>query len=178
MPHFPKPFFRRSRGSWHVQIAGRQFNLGPDRDAAFRRYHELMGQPRQLQVQVPDDTVVGIFDVYLDWALKHRARPTYDWYLVQLTAFAHALPQDLTVTALRPYHLQEYLDSRTTWSNGSKRGAIVAIKRALNWAEKQSRNDRNPLRHFEQRQGPNFPTGSIRRTHRRRTRYRFPPRAV
>jgi hypothetical protein len=35
MPRYPKPFFRKSRQLWYVQLAGRQVNLGPDRDAAF-----------------------------------------------------------------------------------------------------------------------------------------------
>ena len=46
MPKFPKPFFRTARKAWFVQLAGKQINLGPDRDAAFRRYHELMGRPK------------------------------------------------------------------------------------------------------------------------------------
>ena len=46
MPHYPKPFFRAPRGLWYVQIDGRQVNLGPDRDEAFRRYHDLMARGR------------------------------------------------------------------------------------------------------------------------------------
>jgi hypothetical protein len=29
MSHYPKPFFRKSRGLWYVQIADKQHNLGP-----------------------------------------------------------------------------------------------------------------------------------------------------
>jgi hypothetical protein len=42
VPHHPKPFFRSDRRLWYVQLDGRQVNLGPDREAAFDRYHELM----------------------------------------------------------------------------------------------------------------------------------------
>lgn len=45
MAHFPKPYFRKGRGLFYLQIDGRQINLGPDRDEAFRRYHEIMAQP-------------------------------------------------------------------------------------------------------------------------------------
>lgn len=45
MPHFPKPFFRSDRAMFYVQLRGKQINLGPDRDAAFRRYGELIAQP-------------------------------------------------------------------------------------------------------------------------------------
>ena len=45
MPHFPKPFFRKNRGLWYVQLDGKQVNLGADRDEAFARYHKLMQEP-------------------------------------------------------------------------------------------------------------------------------------
>jgi hypothetical protein len=43
MSRFPKPFFRARR--WAVQIHGKQVNLGPNRDAASCRFHEIMGGP-------------------------------------------------------------------------------------------------------------------------------------
>ena len=45
MPHFPKPFFVKAHGVWRVQFRGTQYNLGPDREAAFRRCHELLCRP-------------------------------------------------------------------------------------------------------------------------------------
>lgn len=45
MPHFPKPFFRKSRSLWYVELDGKQVNLGPDREAAFKRYHQFMAEP-------------------------------------------------------------------------------------------------------------------------------------
>ena len=43
MAHFPKPFFKKARGIWYVEINRKQVNLGPDKDEAFRQYHQLMG---------------------------------------------------------------------------------------------------------------------------------------
>ena len=45
MPHFPKPFFRSDRAVWFVQVGGKQVRLSPDRDEAFRLYHELVARP-------------------------------------------------------------------------------------------------------------------------------------
>ena len=28
MPHFPKPFYKKARGLWYVQIDSKQINLG------------------------------------------------------------------------------------------------------------------------------------------------------
>jgi hypothetical protein len=47
MSHFPKPFFRKSRGLWYVQIKGQQVNLGPEKDEAFEAYHTLMKRPHE-----------------------------------------------------------------------------------------------------------------------------------
>ena len=30
MAHYPKPFFKKARGVWYVEINRRQVNLGPD----------------------------------------------------------------------------------------------------------------------------------------------------
>ena len=59
MPHLPKPFFKKSRGAWYVEIDGTQHNLGPDKDKAFRRYHQLMAQPRR-QSMVSSDSIAII----------------------------------------------------------------------------------------------------------------------
>jgi hypothetical protein len=42
VPHFPKPFFKKSRKAWYVEVDRKQINLGPDQDAAFERYHQIM----------------------------------------------------------------------------------------------------------------------------------------
>ena len=107
MPHYPKPFFRAPRGLWYVQIHGRQVNLGPDRDEAFRRYHDLMARGRDEPEPATGDAVVSVLDAFLDWCQKHRAPRTYDWYRDYLQSFARSIPRDLTVGRLRPIHVQQ-----------------------------------------------------------------------
>lgn len=50
---------------------------------------------------------------------------------------------------IKPFHIQEWVDSHATWGNTAKRNAIVAMKRAFNWADKQGRISVNPIRHAE-----------------------------
>jgi hypothetical protein len=93
---FPKPFFRKPRQRWYVEIHGKQINLGPDRDEAYRQYHELMGNatkspPRQQSVAA-SETVVALIDTFLEWCSKHKAKRTYDWYVDKTTSFARTLP--------------------------------------------------------------------------------------
>ena len=47
--HVPKPFYRKSRETWYVEIDGRQISLGKDRDAAFQQYHAIMAAPPEVR---------------------------------------------------------------------------------------------------------------------------------
>ncbi len=148
MPHYPKPFFRAPRGLWYVQIDGRQVNLGPDRDEAFRRYHDLMARGRDRPEPATGDAVVSVLDAFLDWCQKHRAARTYDWYRDYLQSFADSIPCGLSVAQLRPIHVQQWVDSQPGWGRG-KRCAITAVQRAFIWAAKMGLIEANPVRHVE-----------------------------
>lgn len=41
---FPKPFFRRSKQAWYLQLGARQISLGKDRDEAFAKYRDILHQ--------------------------------------------------------------------------------------------------------------------------------------
>ncbi|MCY2952654.1 MAG: tyrosine-type recombinase/integrase [Planctomycetota bacterium] len=145
MPHFPKPYFRESRRSWFVQINGHETNLGPDKDAAFLKYHELMQQPAPL---LPSEAVIVLTDAFLDWCHKNRASRSYDWYKEHIQSFADTIPASLTVAQLRPFHVQQWVDGKD-WSDGMKRGSIIAVQRALNWAVELGFIAKSPLAHFK-----------------------------
>jgi integrase len=144
---FRKPFYRASRKLWYVQLNGRQINLGPDKAEAFRRYHELMAAP-EAPKPTGDLPAVVVIDHFLDWCQRHRAKRTYDWYLDYLQSFARTLPRGIATSKLRPFHVQQWVDAQPGWKTG-KRGAITAVQRAFNWAEKMGHIDKSPLRHVE-----------------------------
>ena len=50
MPKFRKPWFRPSRNTWYVELDGHQKNLGPDKDAAFEKWHQLKAEKPQPKV--------------------------------------------------------------------------------------------------------------------------------
>jgi len=141
MPHFPKPFFKKARGVWYVEIDRKQINLGPDKDEAFRQYHQLMGKPRE-QHASPESLVV-IIDAFLEWTQKNRAPDTYEWYRQRLQRFVSRYPE-MRVSALRPFHVEQWVDeydiARTT-----RRNYFRSIKRCLSWARRQGRIDHDPL---------------------------------
>jgi hypothetical protein len=78
MSHYPKPFFRKSRQLWYVQLDGKQFNLGPDRQDAFKRYHELMAKPERKRLPATAAPLVVVLgDRFLEWVQRHRWPGTY-----------------------------------------------------------------------------------------------------
>ena len=40
----PRPWFRSARARWCVVIEGTHYDLGPNHEAAMKRFHELMGK--------------------------------------------------------------------------------------------------------------------------------------
>src|SRR5437868_6803997 len=140
MPHFPKPWFRQARGVWYVQLHGRQYNLGPDQEQAFRKYGELLAAPAPVQAQL----VAGVIDGYLEWCERHRPERTYEWYRDHLQSFLDSLPDaaTLTVKDLKPFHVQRWVDRHDSWGACFRRGAMMAVQRAFSWAEKLGHIDR------------------------------------
>lgn len=144
MAHFPKPWFRAANKKWYVQLHGKQHDLGTDREEAFRLYHELMRHPSGT-IQVTSQSVVGIIDLFLDWCQANRATGTYHWYQQRAQSFAKTVPTKLLAEDLRSYHLEAWLARHRGWNPGMRRGALLAIQRAMNWAVKMGHLDRSPL---------------------------------
>jgi integrase len=142
----PKPWYWKARGGWYVTINGQRHSLGPDKEEAYDEFHRLMTQPRQTKVAA--NSVAAIIDAFLEWCSNNRADDTYVWYQYRLERFAQRYP-DLTTRDLKPYHVQEWLDSLDELSDGSKRNHGRTIKRCMRWAEKQGYIDRSPIAHLE-----------------------------
>jgi integrase len=146
MPHFPKPFFRSARQCWFVEIDGKQIKLSPDREEALRLYGELLAKPRA--AKLASDSVAVLMDIFLDWCEQHRPGRTYEWYKERCQGFLDAISATLTLRELKPFHVQQWVDSHK-WNDGMKRGAMIAVKRAFNWLAKQGHIDRSPLTGLE-----------------------------
>jgi integrase len=146
MPHFPKPFFKKARRSWYVEIDRKQIKLGPDRDEAFRRYHELMTRPRERQV--PSELLATLVDTFLEWCQKHRSPDTYEWYRYRLERFVRQYPE-LRVDELRPHHVQTWADGYESITPTTRRNYMRTVKRCLSWALKQGYVRSNPIAHLE-----------------------------
>lgn len=146
MARQPKPWWRKDRKTWCVTINGKRHSLGPDRDAAFKKFHELMARPDATPIK--SESVAALMDKFLDWTKANRAPATYDWYLDRCQGFL-SFAGNITVDDLKPYHVQEWVDSHSGWGPTYQRGCIAGIQRSLNWALKMGYISQNPIAYVE-----------------------------
>ncbi|MDB5307702.1 MAG: hypothetical protein JWO38_1904 [Gemmataceae bacterium] len=152
----PEPFFRPSRGLWYVQYQGRQYNLGPDEKAARIRCHQILGGaihgPRSAPADPDGKLACEVIDLFLGWCQKHRSERTAFWYGTHLQSFLDSLPDAATLPAdqVKPFHVVNWADAHhDTWGPNHRRGAITAVQRAFNWAEKLGHIPKSPVRGIE-----------------------------
>lgn len=145
-PKKREPFWRKDRACYYVQHGTRHVRLSPDKDEAWRLWHEFMARPPEAREGPPREATqaVEVLDLFLGWCKKHRSPKTFDWYRHLLQLLAAALPAGLEATALKPYHLSAVLDGQE-WSNNTKHDFVSACQRAFNWAEEEGRIGRSPI---------------------------------
>jgi integrase len=147
MARTPKPWFWKARNGWYVTIDGIRHFLSDTKAEASARFHELMSRPQRRSVRF--DSLAAIIDLFLEWCQKNRAPDTYEWYRYRLERFVRTYPT-LRTHEIRPYHVQEWIDSMVELSTGSHRNYVRSIKRAMRWAKRQGYIDNNPIAELEE----------------------------
>ncbi|MCY2993358.1 MAG: tyrosine-type recombinase/integrase [Planctomycetota bacterium] len=145
MARQPKPWYWEDRGEWYVTINRVRHRLGEDKKAATAKFHELMSGKR---TQVQSDAVSAVLDQFLSWTEAHRSPKTYRGYKDFCQSFHSTFPR-LRISELKPFHVQQWAEGKTTWNATTQRGAITALVRGMNWAMKMGHIDRNPLAGIE-----------------------------
>ena len=144
-----EPYWLAKRNCYFVHVGTRTIRLSPDKDEAWRLWHEIMARPpeqRRLLPAGPDAYVVEILDAFLEWCQKHKARATYAWYLENIGNSPPPFLRTLKVADLKPYHLTQAMDGHD-WGNNTKHNFIAATKPALGWAKAEGLIDANPIAH-------------------------------
>jgi len=141
-----KPWFRKARGAWFVTVEGVQHNLGADKKEAFERFYQLMRQPQRRVVS--SQALVAVVDAFLDWVKINRSADTFEWYRYRLQRFCQRYP-DLRTTDLKPFHVQQWVDSYPDLGRTSRRNYLRSVKRCCKWAVQQGYLSANPVEHPE-----------------------------
>jgi len=173
MARIASPWFREDRNGWYVNKDGQRHFLGEHPEDAppprkhkgkwnappsiMKAFHALMASTEPAPKMSTLDhgpSVADIFEKYLIWCEKNREDRTYDWYRDHIQSFVDSLdkPAEMPVSSLKPFHVMEWADKHSTWSPAFRRGAIIAIQRPFNWAEKLGYIDRTPIKHIEKPQ--------------------------
>ncbi len=153
MARISKPWYRQDRQAWFVTIRGERHNLGSEDKEAYRRFHELMAKrpDERSRVQPSSLSLATLFDKFLDWSQKNQALRTYEWYRAHIQSFVDHLGQAdrMPTCALKPYHVQEWLDGHPSWGQTFRHGAIAALQRPFNWAIELGYLENSPIRRFK-----------------------------
>jgi integrase len=91
-----------------------------------------------------DIKVCQVCDLFLDWSEKHHEPDTYHGYRDFLQDFCE-MYGTLLAKELKPLHVTRWLDAHPGWK-GSRRNAVVAVKRAFNWADSEGVLQPNPIK--------------------------------
>jgi integrase len=93
-------------------------------------------------------TLTFIVGKYLDWCRRHPAPRSVEWYQGHLDGFLKHLGNQalMPATDLKPFRVIERVDSHETWGATDRRGTIVAVQRALNWAEEMGYIAASPVK--------------------------------
>jgi integrase len=146
----PRPWWWKARRGWYATLGNKQILLAQapskknlaGRQAAERKLAELV----TVQAAAADPTtLIAVCERFLLWSQANQAPKTHRWYQDFLVDFLREAPIAY-VADLKPIHVTEWVDSRqNTWGDAARRGAITAVKRALNWAVEQGILEANPV---------------------------------
>ena len=144
MPRTPKPWYRKDRDSWFVTIAGTRHNLGPEKEAAHRLYHEILAQE---PAEVSSGSIAYILDKFLTHCKEEKKAATYDWHEGYLQDFLDYLKSKrinaatFPPTKLKVKTIRDWVNDRGT----AKMGRITSVKAAFSWADQEDEIPFNPI---------------------------------
>lgn len=129
-----KPWLRASNRSWYVTLEGRKVNLGRDKAAAFRRWHELERDGKD----GADLTFAKAVERYLA-SLETCAEETRKVAERHLDDFISHVG-NVKCSKLRPHHWADFV-AKKAWRPNTARTALNKILACLNYAVEQGKLD-------------------------------------
>ena len=116
-----RPFLKKLRNCWYVHHAGKQVNLGPDRDAAFAKW-------RDMQAPSNEHRASTMVQKFLD---RPRKDSTQRFYKSHLNLFTRHIGT-LRVCDLRAFYLTELLDK---YDGNYRHNIARCVKCCFKWLE-------------------------------------------
>jgi integrase len=143
----PQIWYRKSKKAWYLQIdRRRQKRLGrtkAEAEAAYRRWLLEHGEALPAS-QGKKLTVAELAQEFLDYAKAHTKPKSYEFYCYFAVPFVERFGS-VPAATFPPLSFTKWLDDHAGWK-GSRRCAVIAIKRLFNWAVEQKLLEANPLK--------------------------------
>ena len=143
MPRKPKPYFRKQAKAWYFSTGGRRYSLGKDKDAAHRKFEQMMADRASISSHV--NTLYDLSQVFLDWVQDNRKEGTYNRHKPYLEKFIKHVGKRLCVADLKPFHITKWLSKHPTWNSTTQSDAIKTVQRMLNWAIEEGYINSSPI---------------------------------
>ncbi|MCE9567185.1 MAG: site-specific integrase [Planctomycetes bacterium] len=159
----PKPWYRKWKSTWYVELDGKQHFLGqhpkdspPPKKlngewkppaSILDAFYKLMANKPENLPSADELRVTTLCDLFLEHSHKHHSPETYGLYKLYLDQFCGVNGRQLA-TGIKPFHITRWLDDHPRWK-ASRRHAALAVKRAFGWADKQGLLSPSPLRLLE-----------------------------
>lgn len=140
MPHYPKPRWRKDRNTWVVEVGKTLYTLGPDRDRALERYHQLMADPSVKRTSSPpirgvSPTLQQAADQYLDHVQATCQASTYETARARLELACDAFGER-RLDRIEPVEVERWLAGRGR-SDSTRRAYLVAFRAAVKHARRR-----------------------------------------
>jgi integrase len=143
-----KPWYWKARKTWCVYHKGEKIPLGPDREAAFIQYHEIMAKPVEKHHPIDKGCIAALLDDFLTWTEENRAKKTFTRYRDFIQSFVNEYGR-MGILSINASHVTAWLNNQPQWNSTTKRNAITALQRGFNWAVKNRGLEKNPIRGME-----------------------------
>src|SRR5262249_6813053 len=152
-----------AKNAWFVEVGDQRHPLGkhpeevpPPRkrkkgdpppkppDVIMQAYYRLMATASRKLPAAETLRVCEVCDLFRDYSSKNHTPNTYRGYRDFLQDFSE-MYGTLLGKDLKPNHVTRWLHSHPGWK-GCLRNAVVAVKRAFNWADAEGLLQPNPIK--------------------------------
>jgi integrase len=141
----PRPWYRKGKDAWYVELHGRKVRLGTTKAEAFKRFYELQAGvepiPTAESCRWAVETLVGL---YLD-DLRRRVSPRTLYVARCYLNPVLAACGRIIVRQLRRQHVEDAISKHAAWNSSTRYHVTCRIVAAFNWAVREGIIQTNPL---------------------------------
>ena len=150
MRNMNKPFWRKSRRAWYLQVGKRQIRLAENKAEAWAKWHEIesVGATDHAKKSTAP-TLKQICELFLEDRKNARSQGTWQWYTYHIAILLQELKGDTLAENVQIRDVSVMIHSKKDWKQNSKHNLARAIKTVFSWAKKNRLIEINPVEHLE-----------------------------